>query len=136
MMGRFIVWFLIGIAATFVVVAANSDANTAVFVFLCPLGAVIWVPVGVAFGLIGMLLGAIFGSGKPKDRPLSDHAKIELRNRIAKAQAASTKNAALKDYLGIGTDRGLSPEYMITVLTRNGWKEAEIRKTLEELAST
>lgn len=134
MMGRFIVWFLIGIAATFVVITAKEGADSAVFVFLCPLGAVIWVPVGVAFGLIGMLLGAIFGSGTPKDRSLSDHAKSGLRNQIAKAQAASTKDASLKSYLGIGTDRGLSPEYMITALIRNGWDEAEVRHALQEIA--
>lgn len=125
----------VGLVPTFVVTGLLfGDFEAAQFVFLCPITAIVAWPSAFILGFLIMKLGAFSG---PKPRKVSEIPELTregfLRG-VAMARTASSKSAALKDYLQQATAKGIERSAMVSILIKCGWSESEIDDALGEIS--
>lgn len=123
-----------GLIATFVgAVILTGGFIDAVFVFLCPFTAVVWIPtVFISGAIIVSLIDGPTGRAGKGNAGTDVPATINLVAQLASAATMASQEAALKTYLDQAKAKGIERDQVISMLVRNGWSESAFRDALDE----
>ena len=128
--------FAVGFVSTFVVAGLLFGGEGALIIFLCPLTAIVWIPGAFIPGFIVMtLVDAFSGRKTRKVSEIPELTKKGVLKGVATARTASSRSAALKDYLQQATAKEIDRDVMVSSLIKNGWSEIEIDDALGEVTA-